>query len=190
MPLLRRLLETFAVWWPAPRVIQDRRGAGPYLSRWYLVGTPPSINDHGDPTPDHERNQDAWQLYLHRFHRGDDDAALHNHPWRWAVSWILVGGYTEERRVRDGVPFLTDIFGSHQATEPEYAIDSVERTVVRPGTLNVLLADTFHRVDLLDGEAWSLFLVGPKIASWGFWDRTTNLYTPWRTFIERLRRTL
>ena len=42
--------------------------------------------------------------------------------------------------------------------------------------------DTFHRVDLLEDDAWSHFLVGPKTKSWGFWDRVTGQYTEWREF--------
>ena len=45
--------------------------------------------------------------------------------------------------------------------------------------------DTFHRVDLLEDDAWSLFLVGPKTKSWGFWDRVTGQYTEWREFLRR-----
>ena len=36
---------------------------------------------------------------LHRIHRPDADAHLHNHPWRTCRSFILSGGYTEERLV-------------------------------------------------------------------------------------------
>jgi len=102
-----------------------------------------------------------WGLYLHCFHRSDDDGALHNHPWRWAVSLVLKGGYSEERRVGD----------------------MVVRRRVEPWTINFLTHDTFHRVDLVRGDAWTLFLVGPVVQSWGFWDRDTKKYTPWREFL-------
>lgn len=105
--------------------------------------------------------KDSWRLHIHRFVRSDADRELHSHPWRAAVSLILAGGYEEEHRV-----------GA-----------SVIRRVVRPGMLNAIFADTFHRVDLLDGECWSLFLSGPVVQSWGFWSRATGAFTPWREFV-------
>lgn len=90
------------------------------------------------------------RLYLHRFHRSDADRTLHNHPWGRSYSLILIGGYREERR------------------------DSVH--VRKPGSIVVIDHDTFHRVDLLHGEAWSLFLAGPVQQSWGFWNRATDTY--------------
>ena len=41
------------------------------------------------------------------------------------------------------------------------------------------------RVELLEEDAWSIFIVGPKIASWGFWCRRTHDFTPWREFLAR-----
>lgn len=105
---------------------------------------------------------DGGHLYLHFFHRSDIDLDLHNHPWP-GRSLILTGGYREERREGDRV---------------------VER-VYRRGDVNILDADTFHRVDLLtpDLGCWTLFMTGPKEQSWGFWDRTTGAYTGWREAI-------
>ncbi len=58
--------------------------------------------------------------------------------------------------------------------------------------VNVIEPDTFHRVDLLSNDAWSLCITGPKVAradgeaSWSFWDRDTGALTPWREFVTRL----
>lgn len=102
-----------------------------------------------------------WSLYLHRFFLPDLDRALHNHPWRWAVSLVLSGGYTEERRLADG------------------------RVITRrlgPLSVNLLRHDSFHRIAELHGEPWTLFLVGPKVSTWGFLEG--GKYIPWR---DRLR---
>ena len=142
----------------APRVIFDRDGLNPYLSRYYLL-----FRDRGD-----EASRFPFNVFLHFFHRGDDDEALHNHPWKWSVSVILKGGYVEERRV--GLRII--------------------RKVLRPGRINIIRADDYHRVDLLQPKrgAWSLFIAGPRTGkSWGFWDRDTRVYTPWRTFIAQRR---
>jgi hypothetical protein len=158
-----RLLWALAARLPAPRVILDRAGRSPYLSRYYLLGRggEDGGNDHAEWF--------TWEgapvgVFLHCFHRSDDDAALHNHPWAWAVSLILSGGYLEERRVAGA---------------------RVARRVVRPGQVNVIRHDTFHRVDLLGTEAWSLFVAGPRVADWGFWDRQTGRYVPHGAYFAR-----
>jgi hypothetical protein len=161
------LREKLAALLPEPRVIYDREGGTPYLSRWYLIGAQRPVDpllkgSLSDETPS------FWQrlpinLYLHRFHRSDDDGALHSHPWSWAMSFILAHGYSEERRVGD----------------------EVIRRRIRPLTFNFIRGEDYHRVDLLDGkQAWSLFLVGPKTdTSWYFWDRDKKARCGWRSFI-------
>lgn len=168
--MIRRLVEWVASKLPPPRVIKDRDGVSPYLSRYYLFGRPHHpdgsypFDEFGQP-----RQGVVWPdgvgVYLHHFHRGDDDGDLHNHPWEWGVSLILAGGYFEERR-------------------RGLMVDSHE---YRPGSINVLRANTFHRVDLREHDAWSLFVVGAKTQSWGFWDRATGIFLPWRDHIA-LRR--
>ena len=102
---------------------------------------------------------DGGHVYLHFFHRGDADLQLHNHPWA-GTSLILAGGYREERRVGQ----------------------RVEERVYRPGDVSVLEPNTFHRIDLLEPErgCWTLFSIGPRVQSWGFWDRDGGAFTPWR----------
>ncbi len=166
---MRNLLTRFARVLSQPRVIYDREGGTPYLSRWYLLGKP------RDPDPEFagqlQEGARDWRqrlpvnLFLHRFHRSDDDEALHNHPWAWAVSLVLAGGYDEERRVGD----------------------EVVRRRFRPWALNFLTGQTYHRVELLESDAWSLFVVGPKRSTWYFWDRNRNARCQWRQYIAALR---
>jgi hypothetical protein len=110
----------------------------------------------------------AGSVYLHHFHRGDGDPELHNHPWG-GISLILAGGYREERRIGDAESYR------------------VEQRVYRAGSVNELEADTFHRLDLLEdaGECWTLFVTGPRVQTWGFWDRTSGAFTPWDEFVAR-----
>lgn len=160
-----------------PRIILDREGGQPYLSRFYIFGKPRMDDGKGPFESDGAPKQGArwgksWGLFLHRFHKGDDDLELHNHPWAWAVSLILVGGYREERRV-EGVRGILD----HEVETRDY----------RPGSWNVIDQDTFHRVDLFQKDAWTLFLVGPKVANWGFWSRYSGRFQPWRAHIAQKR---
>lgn len=102
--------------------------------------------------------------FLHHFHKGDHDRELHNHPWDWAFGIILTGGYVAEERQED---------------------DSVESKTYKPFSINFIRANDFHRVQLLDEEkgCWTLFVRHRRIQDWGFWDRDTKVYVPWRQFL-------
>lgn len=89
----------------------------------------------------------GWHLYLHRFVDSDPDRGLHDHPWSRAVSLVLSGGYDELRARPDG---------------------SIGCRRVRPGRINGLRGDTYHRVLLRSGPAWTLFAHGPRVKGWGF----------------------
>lgn len=155
--LLTRLVRRYG----EPNVIMSRDGTSPYLSRWYPLGQRDDDKNAAVKAPERPFN-----LFIHRFHRSDEDGALHSHPWLWAVSLILVGGYEEEYRVGD----------------------RVERRTVRPGDINVLTGEDFHRVDLLEHDCWTLFIAGPKLPSgWAFWDRETKLRAIWHSFIAERR---
>ena len=153
--MIRTILRTLVEYLDPPRVIHDRSGVSPYLSRWYLFrsqrptmpdGSSP-FNELGNPKVGVILPNVNWSLYLHRFHRSDEDGELHSHPFEWSVALILAGGYREERRVTMSYPW------------------KIVKRDVKPWTLNFIRHDTFHRVDLLEHDAWSLFLVGPKTKS-------------------------
>lgn len=109
---------------------------------------------------------DGGHVYLHRIVRSDEDLQLHSHPW-CATSLILLGSYIEERR-------YNDVAGGY----------GVQRRRYVPGEVNVIDADTFHRLDITSSEVWTLFTTGPKVRDvWSFWDRDTLALTPCREFI-------
>ena len=165
--MLRDIVRWIAARLSPPRRIYGQSGVDVYLSRWYLTARP-TMPDGSEPFDNYGNPREGivWPssrcaIYLHRFHRSDEDRALHNHPWRWALSLVLVGGYSEERRIGD----------------------RVVRRLVRPLRFNWIGHDTYHRVDLIEDDAWSIFIVGPKVSSWEFWTRETGRLTPWREFI-------
>jgi hypothetical protein len=113
----------------------------PYLTRYYLFG----------------RDFKWGNIYIHHFHSSDKDPELHNHPWKWALSFIWDGGYDEQYRVGDEVHV---------------------RTKAAP-TFNIVKHGAFHRVKLHDEEngTWSIFFTGPRVTEapeWGFWDKDTK----------------
>jgi hypothetical protein len=130
---------------------------------------------HGDPKENIKWSKLPFGIYLHHFHRSDEDRELHNHPWRWAISLILSGGYIEERKtnVPKGWPLV------HQRTR---------KMVFAPGDLNTITSKDFHKVELIGAEeTWTLFVVGPKFQGWGFWDKITERFTPWHEFLTGKR---
>lgn len=119
-------------------------------------------------------------LYVHQMHAPDLDPSLHDHPWPWALSWVMLGGYTEWRDARQerkrGSTFC-------KMPIPEWA-ETVGRELKAPA-LNVLRGTTFHRIGELQtfydrsyGSAsnanacatWTLFLAGPRAGKkpWGY----------------------
>ncbi len=106
-------------------------------------------------------------IYLHHFYMGDTDRELHNHPWKMSGSLILTGGYIEERLLES----------------PAFPIPIRTKERVGPGRINIIRADDFHRVDLIEGSAWTIFVSGKKVQDWGFLDTETGQYIPHREYL-------
>lgn len=166
MSVINRLFERFEPFMvracaTASRFARNRRtfytDTDPYLTRFYLTK---HSREEGVVDP-----QKLLGVYLHYFHRGDVDYALHNHPWHWSFSLILTNGYLEQR------------------WDPKTR--SIQTRKVRPGSVNVIRANDFHRVDLLDPSkgAWTLFFSGRRVREeWGFWLPGVHKFFPHFTF--------
>lgn len=174
MSIINRVLNRFAAWAlarstdidPDPGVksktpsiwgytIADYLDGGPYLTRILF----PRVL--------------GFRPMLHKFHRPDGDRAIHNHPWRWSMSLVFRGSYTEERKLDD-----EEINGTR-----------APRTQLRlVRWFNVLRDTDFHRVTELHGEeVWTLFITGPRVQSWGFLEDGT--FTEWREYIDAKKAT-
>jgi hypothetical protein len=102
----------------------------------------------------------VFNVYLHQFLRSDDDRALHDHPWA-SMSIILRGRYLEH---------TIDAGGIHQ------------RRLLTAGDRRVRLTGKFaHRVELVDGPCWTLFITGPRYREWGFHCPERG-WVPWEEF--------
>lgn len=97
----------------------------PYLERWILwLG---------------------FTLRVHKFHKGDDDRAFHDHPW-WFIT-IPLRPYSE-RTPGNTVQVL-------RRFRPRF----------RP-------AKHRHIVQLIDARpVWTIIITGPKSKEWGFWEQ-------------------
>lgn len=105
------------------------------------------------------------RFYLHHFIDSDPDG-LHNHPWRFGGSFVLVGHYYEERRFCMGV------------------------NARRINLINIINGDTLHRVVIpralkavAPGFFWH-WVVFPKKGVWTlFWHTTPRMM--WATLKDK-----
>lgn len=128
------------------RVVHYTHGGRLYMTRYALWG---------HLTGDGQAGPRAYlpNLYLHQMHAPDLDPSVHDHPWPWAVSLIMLGSYCEER-----------------APLGPNRLWHTQRMLKAP-TLNLLSGSTFHRIAALDNEStWTLFLAGPRAGKkpWGY----------------------
>lgn len=147
---LIRLGVRFCTWRGRVRIIKRPGDSDPYMIRYALCGWLPG---------DGERPKWLPNIYLHNIRLPDADPALHNHPWPWAYSLILHGGYQEQRGNGSGWHY----------------------TRIRAGQFNTLKKPRdFHRIAdvyeyrFLSGETvrgegcWTLFVTSPQHSQWGF----------------------
>lgn len=144
----------------------------PYLKRCYLLRRSWFLPVDDDKDTEEGLDLKWWQhfipgIYLHYFYRGDMDEALHNHPWETSASLILTNGYVEERW--DGVS------------------ETVSRRMVKPGDINIIRANDYHRVTLIDPRkgAWTLFFAGSRVQDWSFGGPDYETPIPWREFVDK-----
>lgn len=133
-------------------------GDDAYLARWWLIPRNPLIN-----------------VYLHHFTRGDDDRALHDHPWPF-FSLMLHGQYLA--LTAKGIDPLT-----HARMGPSEREANTRFTLREIGDVGFYLPTHSHRVELIDKQpCWTLVVTGPKLRSWGFWCKQGWVH--WRRFTD------
>lgn len=108
----------------------------PYLERWILWF--------------------GFTLRLHKFHKGDDDRAYHDHPW-----W-----------------FVTFPFEPYLERTPQQPVTMVK--ALRP---HFRSASHQHIVQLIEHRpVWTLILTGTKSNDWGFWNK--GKFTPHEVWLS------
>ena len=97
-----------------------------------------------------------FNIYLHKFSGSDDDRAQHDHPW-WSLSFLLKGELKEHylHRIRI-IPWLFPVLRSAKFT---------------------------HRLELVQGPAYTIFITGPRVREWGF--HCPNKWKCWRDFTDK-----
>lgn len=127
------------------RVITDPcyPDGGPLFTRYFLLRCP------------------FFGLYVHHFHRSDNDRHVHDHPWSF-VTWLLSRGYWEH------LPKFAE-----QPDGPQVRVWRPRFSVLwRP-------AEWQHWVEI-ERPVWTLVLRLRKRREWGFW--TTKGWIDWQTY--------
>jgi hypothetical protein len=143
-----------------------------YLQRYYIWGKRPNGMTCREVLPF------LRTLYLHCFWRPDKDRDLHNHPWDTSWTFILLGGYDEERLTEGQglVPIDDDL-----SELPTFLADMYNPGIVL-NTRKVLQRapihrSTFHRVhELHQTPTWTLFSPGTRCGRWGFLSRDLTTF--------------
>lgn len=133
----------------------------PYLKRWRLIGYLSKSNSiqTGEFGTEVKSNL-PFASRIHNFLQIDEDGAHHNHPWKWAISFIFWGGYTQERIDRYGRRYV--------------------ETFSAP-SFNFIRHSDYHMVTHLHGNPWTWFTTGPKCSDWGF--LVNGEHVPWKRFL-------
>lgn len=96
-------------------------------------------------------------IYLHQILRDDDDRALHDHPWDSDV-YIIQGSYLE--------------------ITPEHP----KGKLWNAGSCRRMVAETAHRLVVVNGPLWTLVFTGPRRREWGF--HCPQGWRHWRDFVD------
>lgn len=107
------------------------------------------------------RDRENGCEYLHKVMRDDDDRALHDHPWD-STSIILSG------KLREVLPGPV-AGGKHDSR------------ILTPGSITSRKATDAHRLEIVQGPVWTLFITGPMVRDWGF--HCPNGWVPWWEFV-------
>ena len=97
----------------------------------------------------------VMNIYLHKFSESDYDRGLHDHPW-WSLSFLLKGEMLE-----------------HTLNETKTLLRFMP--VIRS-------AKFLHKLELIKGPAWTIFITGPVIRKWGFYTKEQG-WVYWETFL-------
>lgn len=161
----------------------------PYLTRWHLI----------------PRNR-WFNLYLHKFVHGDDERALHDHPWP-SASLLLEGRYIEHtsewfpvienKQLGAYTMALSDLFSPQDGRK--YVDGSVTANSglregmnrfdytqeFHAGDFRKLPPTHMHMIELFGNNTepcWTLFMTGSIVRRWGF-----DCKSGWRDFREYLQ---
>lgn len=107
--------------------------------------------------------QTPWfGVYLHDIHEDDGDRCPHNHPWSF-LSFVLRGSYAER------------LYPDPTGQPSTYVLQTHRRF-----SLHAMGRKSAHRIVFAAPGLKTLIVVGPRRASWGFFD--DDRFIDWRDY--------
>lgn len=100
-----------------------------------------------------QKSKTDSSVYLHCILRDDDDRALHDH--RGHTASIVLSGVLREVLKNDS-------------------------RLLEPGSITYREAEVGHRLEVVEGPVWTLFITGPTLREWGF--HCPNGWRHWQEF--------
>ena len=133
-----------------------------YMNRWRIFGSLSKSKDSGTGKTWGKKIESKlpFNLRVHRFFRGDIDTYPHNHPWKWALSFVFWGGYTQIRTDKNGTVHIEEF---------------------NAPCFNFIRHSDYHNVTTVRRNPMTLFLTGPAVSSWGFLAHGEHI--PWKDFL-------
>jgi len=116
------------------------------------------------------RRNNKFNIYLHQMLHDDDDQAPHDHPW-WSLSLCLSGVIKEYET----------------PAEPNFLGSKLRINIIKKGMWKWRGKEYIHRLVLPEGEAWTLFITGPKARVWGF--HCPKGFVVWHKFLDSRAKT-
>tara|TARA_B100000902_G_scaffold399290_1_gene469452 strand:+ start:2813 stop:3517 length:705 start_codon:yes stop_codon:yes gene_type:complete len=155
LTLILDIFETININDSRRRIIHDRTYNEAYLIRYYVF-----LKD---------RNNFPFNIFIHKFMKGDDDEDIHDHPWGF-FHLILSGGYWEE------VPI-----------DQKDLNKGIQKIWREAGYWNCVSADYKHRIELKENiKPWTIFIPLNKRSEWGFWVKKNEIWEkiPFNKYIK------
>ncbi len=147
------------------QLIMSRDGSELYLARFWLHQ--PRRQVRGDPVSDGATWDSGDSSMVHFFARGDDDQALHDHPWHEFRSEVLIGGYSERRPPpiwRGQCEAYAELGGIPGCAWDEHEI-TVRTSDSGPMTRS---GRNQHAVEDVIPGTWTHVVTGLRVRQWGF----------------------
>lgn len=109
-----------------------------------------------------------FAIYLHKFHRSDDNSSLHDHPWNF-ITIPIWRGYND----------CTFNGGRDKEGNPTF-----NRQRIYPFTIHYRPATHVHFVELIDNKiAWTIIVRFKYLRWWGFWNK--GIFTIFHEYFEK-----
>lgn len=131
--------------------IPSRDGNSLYLLRCWLTLPVLTMDDEGKPEV-----ESGESVLLHYFEQGDDDQALHDHPWDFTTD-LLAGSYVEHLPPLDWKPCSVLGPAWDDCTQKHHSGDRV-----------IHQAEDLHCVGRVEPGTFTLVRTGRRRRRWGF----------------------